>query len=58
MFTSPPDSAFDLKNWVAEFCSLNFTIVEDELTSYQSAMAIQNIVSEGLTVTYKADHVK
>ncbi|KAK3771496.1 hypothetical protein RRG08_059535 [Elysia crispata] len=50
LFTSPPDSAFDLKNWVAEFCSLNFTIVEDELTSYQSAMAIQNIVSGQLLV--------
>ena len=45
LFAVPSDSTLDLKGWVADFCSLNFTAVEEELMSYQTAMAIEKIVS-------------
>ncbi|GFO38868.1 ATP-binding cassette sub-family a member [Plakobranchus ocellatus] len=45
LFTVPPNTNFDLKAWVADFCSINFTAVGEEITSYHTAMAIQKIVT-------------
>ncbi|XP_070186023.1 uncharacterized protein [Littorina saxatilis] len=50
VFTVPDGVNFDLLDWKTRFCSLNLTVLMDELAQYQGTKAFENILSPNSSV--------
>ncbi|KAK7002956.1 ATP-binding cassette sub- A member 12 [Biomphalaria glabrata] len=51
LFSSAPNSSFDMKHWFQQLCSVNFTLLVEDLCNYTVAKDIERIINSPYTGT-------